>query len=103
MNRFIALLVSGFALSAGQAGAAETQPILEVRCTGYFLAETANARQARHDQTGSERYRADMLAQAKEAEMLMNVAMDKAFARGAVGIERDVKEIALAYSRLNEQ
>ncbi len=103
MKRLGALVLALPLLASPQARAAETPPILEVRCTAYFLAETASARQASRDPAGSEQFRADMRAQAKEAEALMNVAMQKAFDRGARDVESDVKEIALAHNDLDER
>ena len=88
---------------AFQAQAAEKQSSLEVRCTGYFLAEAVNARRAGNAPSADANRKADMLAQAGKAEALMNAAMDKAFARGESNIQDDVKAAAQAYSRRDKQ
>jgi hypothetical protein len=103
VRRFAAVLIVALVLAATQAFAADRSISLEVRCAGYLLAEMEHARMLAKDTSRGEKYRTEVLAQAKEFEQMMNFALNKAAARGEKDIETKVEAIAMGYARETPQ
>ena len=103
VRRLTAVFALGLAFAATQVLAADGSISLEVRCSGYLLAEMEHARMLAKDTSRGEEYRAKMLAQAKDFEEMMNFALNKASAQGEKDIETKAEAIAMAYARETPQ